>query len=154
MEFLAADARAFHLPPVFHGVICTCDSLSYMLTLENLERVFSRVHVALRPRGAFVFDLSLEEAYKTEWQKSCPIIDGDEACLIRGSYDEHGRLGQTLITRSHRKLGWERTDVELHTRCYKPVEILHALDRSGSQHTEELRRELGPGRARLVARSR
>ena len=161
-EFLVADARAFHLPPVFHGASCTFDSLSYMLTIEDLERVFSRVHVALRPGGAFVFDLSLEEAFKTEWQKSWSIIDDDEACFIRDSYDEHGRLGRTLITRFHRKLGWERTDVEFHTRYYKPAEILHALDRSGfaeyvchrSDDSEELRRELGPGRACFVARSR
>ncbi len=159
-EFLLADARTFDLPPEYDAAICTFDSLSYMLNPEDLQRVFSNVHAALRPGGVMVFDLSLEEAYKTEWQRSCSIVEDDEACFVRGSYDERERLGRTLITRFDRNGTWERTDVVFLTRCHTPEEVLNALDRSGfaeqvchrSDRDEDLRRDLGPGRACFVAK--
>lgn len=52
-----------------------------LLNAEDLGRVFSCVRAALRPGGLFVFDLSLEQAYKTEWQRSCAIVEEDEAAL-------------------------------------------------------------------------
>ncbi len=51
--FLAADVRAFHLPPVFDGALCTFDSLSYMIDDEDLERTLANVRAALRLRWRF-----------------------------------------------------------------------------------------------------
>jgi hypothetical protein len=109
----------------------------------------------------FVFDLSLEEAYRSEWGQSCSIIDDDEACFIRGSYDDRDRLGRTLITTFNRNGSWERTDVEFLTRCHTPEEVISALKKSGFKETVchrsdddgELRRGLGPGRACFVAQA-
>jgi SAM-dependent methyltransferase len=158
-EFFVADAEAFRLPPVFHGALCTFDSLSYLLDEEALVRAFSNVHDALRPKGRFVFDLSLEAAYKSEWGESCSIVNTDEACFVRGSYDERERLGRTLITTFQRRGSWERTDVEFLARCHRPEEVLRALRRAGfaectwqsSDENQELQRELGPRRACFVA---
>lgn len=71
-EFLLADAETFRLPAIFDASICTFDSCSYFLDQETLVKVFSNVYDALRPNGRFAFDLSLEAAYKNEWQESCP----------------------------------------------------------------------------------
>ncbi len=158
-EFLVANAEAFRLPPVFHGAICTFDSCSYFLNQEALVSVFRNVHDALRPGGRFAFDLSLEAAYKTEWQQSCSIVEPDEACFVRGSYDEGERLGRTLITTFQRNGAWQRTDVEFLARCHAPEEVLLALRAAGfaesvchsSEEDEELRQEIGPGRACFVA---
>lgn len=159
-EFLVADAEAFRLPAVFDAAVCTFDSLSYLLEQEALVRAFSNVYNALRPKGTFVFDLSLEDAYKSEWQESCSIVEPDEACFVRGSYNESERMGRTLITTFHRNDSWERTDVEFLVRCHSPEQVLEALEKARftdcrchrSHDDEELRRELGPGRACFVAK--
>jgi SAM-dependent methyltransferase len=158
-EFLLGDARAFFLAPEFDAALCTFDSLSYMLNTEDLERVFSNVRAALRSGGLFVFDLSLEEAYRTEWQRSCTIVEDDEGSFVRGDYDERERVGRTLITTFHRNGVWERTDVTFMARCYSPEEVLRALERSGfaessclrSDDDPELHHDLGPARACFVA---
>lgn len=82
-EFVVADARAFRLAPVFDAAVCTFDSVSYMLSADDLVSVFSSVHAALGRQGIFVFDVSLEETYEREWQRTCSVIDDDEACFIR-----------------------------------------------------------------------
>lgn len=158
-EFLVANAEAFRLPAVFAACVCTFDSLSYFLDEDALGNVFSNVYAALRPDGRFIFDLSLEAAYKSEWQQSCSIVETDEACFVRGSYDETERLGRTLITTFHRNGSWQRTDVEFLARCHDPEEVLRVLTRAGfvncachnSDHDEELRSELGPRRVCFLA---
>src|SRR5438270_6369056 len=125
-EFIIADAREFAVAPVFDAAICTFDSLSYMLSRDELSCVFANIFAALRPAGVFVFDLSLEETYKREWQRTCSVVEDDEAFFIRGSYDERDRLGRTLITRFHRNGAWVRTDVEFVVRCHELEEICHA----------------------------
>ncbi len=161
-EYLVANAEAFRLPSMFEACICTFDSPSYFLDEDALVRVFANVHGALRPNGRFVFDLSLEAAYKSEWGRSCSIVDTDEACFVRGTYDESERLGRTLITTFQRKDSWERTDVEFVARCHPPEDVLRALTRAGfaectwsdSDREEDLQRELGPRRACFVATKR
>jgi SAM-dependent methyltransferase len=158
-RFLVRDARAFDLPSEFDAAICTFDSLSYMLDREDLMRVFSCVRAALKPGGLFVFDLSLEETYKSEWLQSCAVVEEDEASFVRGTYDAHERIGHTNITTFHRNGVWERTDVSFMARCYSPEEVLTALERSGfagascsrSDDNPELRSDLGPARACFVA---
>lgn len=158
-RLLAADARAFDLPPMFDGALCTFDSLSYMIEDEDLERVFANVRAALIPGGVFVFDLSLAEAYRSEWHRSCSIVEDDEACFVRGVYNEDQQLGHTLITHFHANGVWERTDVVFVARCRAPGEVLRALECAGfaerqcyrTDVDEELRGYLGPGRACFVA---
>jgi SAM-dependent methyltransferase len=159
-EFLVADAESFRLPPVFDAALSTFDSVSYLLDRKSLELTFSNVHAALRPGAWFVFDLSVEEAYKNEWGQSCTIVEADEVCIVRGSYDERERLGRTFITTFQRNGGWERTDVEFLVRSHSPQEVLSALARAGfadtmchlSDEDEVLGRELGPRRACFVAK--
>ena len=158
-QFVIGDARAFQFPAVFHGAVCTFDSLSYMLDQEDLIRVFRCVWNALRPEGRFVFDLSLEETYKTEWNQSCTIVEEDEACFLRGCYDERARIGRTFITVFSKNGGWSRKDVEFVTRCWSADEVLAGLADAGfggqfchpSNSDDALRSGLGPGRACFVA---
>ncbi len=160
-EFIVADARQFCVARIFEAALCTFDSVSYLLSAADLLRVFSNVHAALIPDGRFVFDLSLEDAYKREWDRSCTMIDDDEASFIRGSYDEADRLGRTFITRFHRNGTWQRTDVAFVTRSYELREISEVLKRAGFTRVEchrsddesELRSEIGPSRACVVARA-
>lgn len=87
------------------------------------------------------------------------IVDTDDACFVRGSYNEKERLGTTLITTFERNGVWQRKDVELIARCHAPESVLLALTEAGfgncvciySDEDQDLRRDLGPGRACFLA---
>jgi SAM-dependent methyltransferase len=157
--FVAADARNFALAPRFEAAICTLDSLSYILDREDLRRVFSNVRRSLREGGRFVFDLSLESAYLSEWNRTYSVVEDDEACFVRGSYDRTTKIGRTLITVFSRKGSWERADVEFQARRHDPDNVLLDLERAGFPHAcfhesdrdVELALDLGCGRACFVA---
>lgn len=130
-RFAVADARAFRLTPRFHGIVSTFESMNHILTLEGLTRAFENAHAALAPQGSFVFDLNMEEAYRTEWGKSSIIVEPDNVCIIRGGYDDRERMGRTDITMFRQKATWQRADVTIFQRCYTGEEVTAALQRAG-----------------------
>lgn len=158
-DFVNADARSFVVPYECEAAICTFDSLSYMLTEQDLGAAFGCVWSALRPGGQFLFDLSLEDTYKKEWGRECSIVDESEAHFVRGHYDAEQRLGETRVTSFIRNGGWERTDVTFLTRCHAPHTVIACLRASGfanvcwyqSDQDASLRAELGPARACFLA---
>ena len=54
--FLQQDMREFELYGTVQSILCTCDSLNYLLELRDLEKVFALVDNYLDPNGVFVFD--------------------------------------------------------------------------------------------------
>ena len=55
--YLCQDMRSFELYGTVAAVISVCDSLNYLLSEEELSKVFSLVANYLDPGGIFVFDL-------------------------------------------------------------------------------------------------
>jgi len=158
-DFRNADARCFVVTEECDGAICTFDSLSYMLTEEDLRGVFDSVNRALRPGATFLFDLSLEEAYRSEWGRECSIVEEGEAHFVRGSYDPLQRMGTTRVTSFVRNGSWNRVDATFLTRCHEPETVVACLGASGfpvvvwqsSDKDARLLAELGPGRACFLA---
>jgi len=62
--FLAQDMRELDLYGTVDAVICTCDSLNYILDEAELEAVFARVKMFLNPGGVFIFDMNTEYKFK------------------------------------------------------------------------------------------
>ena len=60
-EFIRADARDFHVPDKFQGVISAFDSLNHVMEFEELMTVFRNVYAAMEDDGVFLFDLNLED---------------------------------------------------------------------------------------------
>src|SRR5436190_2055741 len=67
-DFLLGDARQFSLAAMYAGVLSTFNSLAHLSSTEELQRVFRNVYATLCPGGTFVFDLSMEEAYYSNWR--------------------------------------------------------------------------------------
>jgi SAM-dependent methyltransferase len=132
-EFIWADARTFSSPPSFHAALSTFDSLNHVLRLEELRRVFENVHGALLAGGVFLFDLNMEEAYRTQWHKSSAIVETDHIFIAQGGYQPHKRLGRTevVMLRGWADGHWRRSDVLLWQRCYSRAEVESALKQMG-----------------------
>jgi SAM-dependent methyltransferase len=131
VEFIPADARAFHLPSSFEGVLSTFESLNHIMDLADMELAFENVYEALKGGGLFVFDLLMEEAYQTQWNKSSSIVEEDNVCIVRGGYDEVTHTGRTDITMFRLNGRWHRSDVSVFQRCYSLGQIWQALEQAG-----------------------
>lgn len=157
-DFILGDARDFALPPAYHGTVSTYDSLNHILSLDELTSAFHCVCAALSSGGIFVFDLNMEEGYKSRWRGSFGIVEDDQACLVRSSYRPDERLGQMDLTLFVLEDGWRRSDLTLTQRCYSEAEIRAALTAAGftDARTYDALRDFalpgGIGRTFFVAR--
>lgn len=131
--FIVADARSFRVTPEFHGALSTFDSLNHILSPEDLVEVFKNVHGALLDGGVFVFDVNLEESYRTAWNSNntCSTVDDRHACFIRGDYDPATRLGRTEITLFEKNGSWDRSDVTFLQRFHPAEDITRLLREAG-----------------------
>jgi hypothetical protein len=128
-DFIVADARAFSFPVEFDAVISTFESLNHILSLEELVIVFRNVYATLRRQATFVFDLNMEEAYRSQWHKSSAVVEEDNVCIVRGGYNPTERIGRTNITMFRLEGKWQRDDLTLFQRCYSFEEIQPALEK-------------------------
>lgn len=62
--YLCQDMREFELYGTVSAVISVCDSMNYILTEEDLLKVFQLVNNYLDPGGIFLFDLDTRYAYE------------------------------------------------------------------------------------------
>jgi len=58
IKFLQKDIRDFNFPRQFDFIFCIFDSLNYILTIEDMEKVFVNVYTSLKEDGIFIFDLN------------------------------------------------------------------------------------------------
>jgi SAM-dependent methyltransferase len=132
-EFRVADVRSFRLPPDYDAALSTYDSLNHVMTLEELESVFRNVRAALKDGGGFLFDLNMEEGYRTRWRGESAIVEDDHVVAYRSSYSpevREGRMEFTIFRRAANR-GWKRTDLALTQRCYGEVDVRSSLERAG-----------------------
>jgi SAM-dependent methyltransferase len=130
--FLLSDARSFDLPESFDAVVSTFDSLNHLMTLAELEAVMLRVHRALVPGGWFLFDMNIESGFTSHWADYFSIVEKDEVCVLRGSYDREEKVGRYDISMFRRRgKAWQRSDASITERCYSMKEIRQALRRAG-----------------------
>ena len=160
--FRVHDARDFTITGEFHAALSTFDSLNHVMSLDELTSVFGNVYAALIDGGVFVFDLNMEEGYRTRWRGGTRGYVGDDHAFIsRYSYLPEERIGKVEDTMFFRRGDlWERSDVSLLQRCYSEREILDALQSVGFvgvkayDEVRDLGQELprSPGRSFFVCR--
>lgn len=62
--YLCQDMREFELYGTVAAIICVCDSINYILTEEDLSKVFRLASNYLDPGGLFIFDMDTEYLYR------------------------------------------------------------------------------------------
>lgn len=132
-RFILSDARSFQLPEQFDAILSTFDSLNHLMTLAELEMVMANAHKALRPGGLFLFDMNMEIGFIRHWVEHFSIVEDEEVCVLRGSYDRAEKIGRYEITMFERAgaAAWQRSDAVITERCYSMREIRAALRRAG-----------------------
>ena len=127
-RFLVADARNFQFVNSFSGVISAFNSLSHASSAEQLLQIFRNVRCALTRDAAFVFDLSMEEAYLANWRGRFSSRSGELTFTLEPSYDPVSRIAQNQIRIANRN-GESASDTAftISQHCYSEDEIRHAL---------------------------
>lgn len=57
IPYTVADMVLYRPEPGFDLVTCTGDAINHIMSLQDVERIFSNVHYALNPGGYFIFDI-------------------------------------------------------------------------------------------------
>ena len=145
-SFIQADARSFQMMPIYQGIVSTFDSLNHIMTLEGLLAVFRNSMRALASGGLFLFDMNMERGFLEHWVDHFAIIENEDVCILRGTYDRERRTGRYDIIMFERKgESWNRSDTVITEKCYTAREIRRALRRAGFQDisTYDAERDMG-----------
>ena len=138
-DFVVQDARNIALSTTFSAVFSTFDSLNHVMTLDELEQVFRRVFAVLDGGGYFVFDLNMEEGFRSRWCGSFEFVEDDHVCVVRSSHDANEKTGRLDVTLFELKgSGWVRTDFALIQRWYDEREIRDLLRKVGFADLQSL----------------
>ncbi len=97
--YLMQDMRSFELFGTVNCILSICDSLNYIKTEEELEKVFKLVDNYLHPDGLFVFDLNTKHKFKNIYSNNT-FTDINEmgAYIWDNSYDEEKNINEYNVT--------------------------------------------------------
>ena len=97
--YLCQDMREFELYGTVAAVISVCDSMNYILSEEDLLRVFRLVNKYLDPNGLFIFDLDTQYAYEEILGDSTIAENRDEGSFIwENTYYEEEMMNEVNLT--------------------------------------------------------
>ena len=133
---LQQDMRKLELHGQVQAVVCLCDGMNYLLSEEELRRVFTRVAASLSDEGVFIFDMKTFYFYR-EILGDCTLADNREnaSYIWENAFDSDSGINTYLLTvyelvDDQRDL-FVRTD-ELHRqRAYPPERVWKLLEACG-----------------------
>ncbi len=133
VEFAQQDMRSFELPAPVDLATCMYDSLNYLLSLDDLRKVFHAVANALRDGGHFIFDMNTVYNFGRFRQPQDFLNDGEEAALMhRCVFDGHTKQLTTTITGFIKRGELYERFVETHMqRACEDGEVEASLDGAG-----------------------
>ncbi len=134
--FLCQDMQELDLYGSAAAMVCICDGMNYLCSVESLEKAFGRVSLFLDAGGIFIFDMKTEYFYR-EVLGNRTFTDNREDISYIWENEYHGseRVNEYLLTvyelvDRERDL-FVRTD-ELHRqKAYPPEEVIGCLERQG-----------------------
>ena len=128
------DMREFILPSPVGLITCLYDSLNYMLTLGDLQRVMRRVAAALLPGGLFLADMNTRLTLEQVWGNNTFFAENsDLAVIMKSSFEpQSGISGVDLVGFIRQDGGlYERFDEHHAEVAYEQAEVEAAFADAG-----------------------
>ena len=129
--FLCQDMREFELYGTVDLVVCTCDSLNYLLEEEDIRQVFALVENYLDQGGLFLFDLNTEYKYKEILGEQTFADTAEDGAFIWDNYYyEDEKINEYEVTFfEETENGLYRRSQETHyQKAYQPEDIRKWLE--------------------------
>lgn len=97
--YLHQDMRDFELYGTVRAFVSVCDSMNYILTEEDLLKVFKNVNNYLDKDGLFIFDMKTAHFYKNSYGNKTFSQEREEGVLVwENHYDEEKQLNSYDLT--------------------------------------------------------
>ena len=133
--YLCQDMREFELYGTVSAVISVCDSMNYILTEEDMLRVFKLVNNYLDPQGLFIFDLDTIYAYEEVLGDNTIAENREEGSFIwENAFYEDEMLNEVTLTlfvpeasENKKNNGLYHKYEETHYRRAYPLETIKRL---------------------------
>lgn len=138
--FLNQPMEDFELYGTVGAVVCSLDSVNYLLDDESLYETFRLCNNYLEPDGLLIFDINTEYKFKNVLADNIFTFDSDEIFYTwENNYVEDEKLCDFYLT-FFVKEGEQYTRFdEVHTeRAYSDEEIVKALEMNGFSVIEKL----------------
>lgn len=131
--YLHQDMRSFELFGTVRAVVSICDCMNYILTYEELKRVFSLVNNYLDPGGVFIFDLNTADKYEALGQTT--IAEDREECsfIWNNYYDRKTGMNEydlSLFVRTDGGLYRKYTETH-YQKAYSADTVKRAVEEAG-----------------------
>ena len=132
--YLNQDMREFELYGTVRAIVCTCDSLNYLLEEDEVLQVFKLVNNYLDPDGIFIFDITTKHKYLDI--DNCVIAENQEdaSFIWENTYFEEEKINEyelTLFIKDNEDGKYVKS-VEIHQqRAYEIEELVNLLDKAG-----------------------
>lgn len=130
--FMVGDIRDYRLDKKVELVTCFHDGLNYMLTEEELARVFGCVSRCLVEGGMFIFDLNALSWISAGSESPVVIEEPDLTIIYETDHDRGRSLWKITLTGFAREGELYRKFVEQHMeRGYQPARVEKLLKTAG-----------------------
>lgn len=132
--FLNQDMREFELYGTVDAIICLLDSINYITSKKDLNKVFRLVHNYLNPGGLFIFDIN--SPYKLSQvlgNETFYELDNEISWVWKNTYDSKKRITTfdiTFFVKNKDGL-YERFEETHKERAFTREEIVEALEAAG-----------------------
>ena len=137
--YLQQDMRDLELYGTVRAVVCLCDSINYLLDVQDLETVFRLVNNYLDPGGIFIFDLNTEYKYRELLADRTIAENRDEGSFIWDNYyDPEEKINEYDLAlfipeKKDGEILYRKYEETHYQRAYRPEEIREIGERAGME---------------------
>lgn len=134
--YLLQDMREFELYGTVAAVVSICDSMNYILEIEELTEVFRLVNNYLDPGGIFIFDLNTVYKYEAILGESTIAENREESSFIWDNfYDSETGINEYDLSLFMKEADgrYRRYDETHYQRAYTLEEIKESLKQAGME---------------------
>lgn len=133
LPFICQNMAELQLHRPQDAIVCACDGVNYLDSLEQVGRFFSAAYAVLKPNGLLLFDIS--SRHKLENVLDCNTFaedDGERAYIWKNCYDPESRLISMELSFYEKQGELYRRFEESHIqRTHEEKELLSAMEKAG-----------------------
>lgn len=133
LPFICQNMAELQLHRPQDAIVCACDGVNYLDSLEQVGRFFSAAYAVLKPNGLLLFDIS--SRHKLENVLDCNTFaedDGERAYIWKNCYDPESRLISMELSFYEKQGELYRRFEENHIqRAHEEKELLSAMEKAG-----------------------
>ncbi len=133
IPFVRQDMCTLSLHKRMDAVVCACDGVNYLNSMDAVRRFFKSTSLSLNDGGVLLFDISSQHKLsRTLGCNSLGYDDGERAYVWKNCYDPNSRLLEMELSFFVKNGGFYERFTETHVqRAHSQKEMLKALNAAG-----------------------